>query len=100
MIVSMNVSHFVKICQVLTILHQLICRGVTNFGTRCSVASHTHTHKTILLLFWNLSGTTRVSRYQKSKTRKVKTSLDLLEQEIVSGSSIQFNSWIYLPSVL
>jgi len=31
----MNVSHFVKICQVLTILHQFICRGVTNFGTRC-----------------------------------------------------------------
>ena len=24
-----------KICQVLTILHQLICRGVANFGTRC-----------------------------------------------------------------
>jgi len=26
MIISMNVSHFVNICQVLTILHQLICR--------------------------------------------------------------------------
>jgi len=36
MIVSMNISHFVKICQVLTILHQLICSGVANFGTRCS----------------------------------------------------------------
>jgi len=35
MIVSMNVSHFVKICQVLTDLHQLLCRGVANFGTRC-----------------------------------------------------------------
>ena len=35
MIVSMNVSRSVKICQVLTILHQLICRGVANFGTRC-----------------------------------------------------------------
>jgi len=34
MIISMNVSHFVKICQVLTILHQLICQGVSNFGTR------------------------------------------------------------------
>jgi len=33
MIVSMNVSHFVKICQVLTILHQFICRGVASFGT-------------------------------------------------------------------
>jgi len=36
MIASMNVSRFVKICQVLTILLQLICRGVANFGTRCS----------------------------------------------------------------
>jgi len=25
----------------------------------------THTHTTVLLLCWNLSGTTRVSRYQK-----------------------------------
>jgi len=45
-------------------------------------------HTTALLLFWNLSGTTRVSRYQKGKTRKVKTSLDLLEQEMVSGNGI------------
>jgi len=43
----------------------------------------THTHTTVLLLFCNLSGTTRVSRYQKGKTK-----LDLLEQEIVSGSGI------------
>jgi len=49
---------------------------------------HTHTHTTVLLLFWNMSGTTRVSRYQKGKTRKDKTNLDLLEQEIVSGSVI------------
>jgi len=35
-----------------------------------------------------MSGTTRVSSYQKGKTRKVKTNLDLLEQEIVSGSGI------------
>ena len=47
-----------------------------------------HTHTTVLLLFWNMSGTTQVSRYQKGKTRKIKTNLDLLEQEIVSGSSI------------
>jgi len=47
-----------------------------------------HTHTIVLLLFWNLSGTTRVSRYQKGKTRKGKTNLDLLEQEIVSGSGI------------
>ena len=37
MIVSMNVSHLVKVCHVLTILHQLVCRGVANFGTRCSI---------------------------------------------------------------
>ena len=48
----------------------------------------THTHTIILLLFWNLSRTTRVSRYQKGKTRNGKTNLDLLEQEIVSGSGI------------
>ena len=35
-----------------------------------------------------MSGTTRVSRHQKGKTRQVKTNLDLLEQEIVSGSGI------------
>jgi len=35
-----------------------------------------------------MSGTTRVSRYQKGKTRKIKTNLDLLEQEIVSCSGI------------
>jgi len=29
-----------------------------------------------------------VNRYQKGKTRKVKTNLDLLEQKIVSGSGI------------
>jgi len=35
-----------------------------------------------------MSGSTRVSRYQKGKTKKVYTNLDLLEQEIVSGSGI------------
>ena len=43
------------------------------------VITHTHTHTTILLLVWNMSGYTRVSRYQKGKTKKVKTNLDLLE---------------------
>jgi len=36
MIVSTSVLHFVKIFQVLTILHQLTCRGVANFGIRCT----------------------------------------------------------------
>ena len=49
---------------------------------------HTRTHTTVLLLFWNMSGTTRVSRHQKGKNRKVKTNLDSPEQEIVSGSGI------------
>jgi len=49
---------------------------------------NTHTHTTILLLFWSMSGTTRVSMYQRGKTGKVKTNLDLLEQEVVSGSGI------------
>ena len=39
---------------------------------------------------WTLSGTTQLSRYQKGKT-----SLDLLEQEIVSGSGI---SWAICKS--
>ena len=47
-----------------------------------------HTHTIVLLLFWNLSGTTRVSRYQRGKNQEGKTNLDLLEQEIVSGSGI------------
>jgi len=37
------------------------------------------------MALWNLSRTTWISRYQKSKSN-----LDLLEQEIVSGSGI---SW-------
>ena len=40
------------------------------------------------MLFWNLSGTTRVSRYQKGKNQEGKTNLDILEQEIVSDSGI------------
>ena len=51
-----------------------------------------NTHTTVLLLFWNMSGTTRVSRYQKGKTRKVKTNLDSLEQETVSGSGIRWDT--------
>jgi len=50
------------------------------------------THTVVLLLFWNLSGTTRVSRYQKGKTN-----LDLLEQEIVSGSGICWAICKYAP---
>jgi len=34
-IVSINVKNFIKFCLVLTILDQLICRGIANFGTWC-----------------------------------------------------------------
>jgi len=47
-----------------------------------------NTHTTVLLLFWNLSGTTRVSRHQKGKHQEGKTNRELLEQKIVSGSGI------------
>ena len=45
-------------------------------------------HTTVLLLFWNLSRITRVNRYRKGKNQESKTNLDLLKQEIVSGSGI------------
>jgi len=55
----------------------------------------THKHTIVLLLFWNLSGTTRVSRYQKGKTGKGKTNLDLLEQEIVSDLQLNADHSIF-----
>jgi len=55
--------------------------------------SSKHTHTIILLLFWNLSGTTRISRYQKGKNQEGKTNLDLLKREIVSGSGICWVIW-------
>jgi len=63
-------------------------QGCHHCTTNIQSHSHIHTHTTVLLLFWNMSGNRRVNRYQKSKTRKVKTNLDLLEQERVSGSGI------------
>ena len=50
----------------------------------------THTHTTILRPSWILSGTIHVSWHQKAKT-----DLDILEQEIVSGSGI---SWAICKS--
>ena len=66
------------------------CHAINKCNLLTYLLTYTHTHTTVLLLFWNMSGTTRVSRYQKGKTRKVKPNLDLLEQETVSGSGI---SW-------
>ena len=48
-----------------------------------------------LTALWISTETTQVSRYQKGKTRKVKTNLDLLEQEIVSSIGI---SWAICKS--
>jgi len=48
-----------------------------------TAATTTTTTTTTFYGPWTVSGTTRVSRYQKGKTN-----LDLLEQEIVSGSGI------------
>jgi len=36
MIISMNVSIFVKIGQVIMVLHYYISRGVANFGAWCT----------------------------------------------------------------
>jgi len=55
---------------------------------RTHTHTHTHTQTIVLWLFWILSRTTRVCWYQKGKNQEGKTNLDLLEQEIVSGSGI------------
>jgi len=52
------------------------------------INTHTYTHTIVLRLFWILSETTQVSRYQKGKNQVGKTNLDLLEQKTVSGSGI------------
>ena len=62
-----------------------------------SMQVYTHTYTTVLLLFWNLSRTTQVRRYQKGKNQEGKTNLDLLEQEIVSGSGICWAIWKSAP---
>jgi len=64
------------------------CKPLKTSVPDATAATPLHTIVFILLLFWNLSGTTRVSRCQKGKTRKGKTNLYLLEQEIVNGSGI------------
>ena len=55
---------------------------------KMSIILSFNTHTIVLLLFWILSGTTQVSSYQKGKTN-----LDLLKQEIVSGSGICWAIW-------
>ena len=62
----------------------------TILATVAHIHTHTHTHTTIIRPSCISSRTTRVSWHQKGKT-----SLDLLEQEIVSGSGI---SWAICKS--
>jgi len=57
---------------------------ISSWNHHYILATHTHTHNRFTALLEYV----RVSRYQKGKTRKVKTNLDLREQEIVSGSGI------------
>jgi len=67
---------------------ELVITTRTHTCTHTHVHTHTCTHTRapiVLRLFWILSGTTQVSRYQNSKNQGGKTKLDLLEQEIVSG---------------
>ena len=84
-----------------TIRHCIIVNkpSTTSPGFSLSVDSRsqsvTHTHTIVSWLFWTLSGTTQVSWYQKDKKQEDKTNLDLLEQEIVSGSGI---SWVICKS--
>ena len=62
---------------------------LANLQQNC-VTSHTHTHTTIYRPSWILSRTTPVSQHQEGKT-----DLNLVEQEIVSGSGI---SWAICKS--
>jgi len=55
-------------------------QSALDFATSLSqlhLQSHSHTHTIVLLLFWNLSRTTWVSRYQKGKNHKSKTNQQL-----------------------
>ena len=74
-----------------TVVHFIPCRfqsTIAWFWCSSTVKRNTtplHTHTTVLGPSWILSGTTHVSRHQKGKTN-----LDSLEQEIVSGSGINW----------
>ena len=82
----LNQTRFLHLIVHLCKATALFCRI---FGTPCCVVLNM-SHTIILLLFWNLSGTIRVSRYQKGKNQEGKINLDLLEQETVNDSGI---SW-------
>ena len=89
-----DVGQSPRSCQSLVfLLHFFFChctstvQHIWNF-----VVTHTHTRTNVLWPSWILFGTTRVSRHQKGNT-----SLDLLEQEIVSGNGISRAICKYAP---
>ena len=66
-------------------LHVQTCSVWRGKWSQHQLSQLTHTH-TQPFYCSSVTGTTQASRYQKGKTRKVKSNLDLLEQDIVSGS--------------
>ena len=74
------------------IIYTVSCNSnlVPTTTTTTTTTTVTHTYTTVLWPAWILSATNQVSRHQKRKTN-----LDLLEQDIVSGSSI---SWAICKS--
>ena len=50
-----------------TFLHQLLSSFCSIYPYHCNLSCSTHTYTIVLLLYWILSGTTQVNRYQKGK---------------------------------
>jgi len=57
-------NNVIKMCKLR--MHEWKLHSISDEST------HKYTHTTVILLFWNLSGTTWVSRYQKGKPGRVK----------------------------
>jgi len=72
-----------RICQFHSFLYHIFTPDTIPFLRLLLLSCFCRTTTIVSRLFWILSGTTRVSWYQKGKT-----SLDLLEQEIVNGNGI------------
>jgi len=65
-----GIGHCTPLCNGSPIPLLVLCNPIHK--TMLTSSKHTHTHTTILLLFWNMSGTTRVSRYQKVRPGRLK----------------------------
>jgi len=82
MMKALNKHENVTSNSVTKVLLQELALGKGIMKVQCSRPIYYYNYFTAPL---TLSGTTRVSQYLKGKSRKVKTNLDLLEQETVSG---------------